>query len=925
MLPAAPSAMFMAFPVSTPELTPSSVLPRLSSYRAPVAALDSIPISHLTPDQQSQFRALSYEFADIFAEDSNFFGRTSVSQHRIPLYKEMPVKQRDRFFAPTKSLFLEAEIERLLALGVIRPSESPWASQVVIVDKPGGDMRLCVDYRLLNEQTIPDAYPLPRIDDLLHELNGSKYYTSLDLTSGFWQVEMDPDDAAKTAFRALGELYEFTVMPFGLENAPATFQRLMNKVLKPVRHCAGVYIDDVLVRSPTWEQHLQDLRDVFTCLRKAGLRLSIKKCYFGEPHVRFLGFIISESGISPDKSKVQAMEDFPTPNSVKQLRSFLGTTGFYRRFIENYSKIVNPLNALLAKNRPFEWTDRQQRAFDELKKHMVSAPILGHPDLNKPFTLYTDASYLGLGAILGQKDEQGRERVIEYASRTLNKHELNYAPTELECLGVVWAVNKFAKYLCIQKFDVYTDHQALTSLLNKKHTNNKFIRWVLQLQEFNFNTLYRKGSDNRADSLSRAYEVTPAMFAAFTANAKQKPSKEVTVLGIKYRETPKGLRRIPSPEDIPMLLQDYHADPACGHFKIGATSKRIKERFWWPNMDADIRNYVQACDPCQRKDPPQITHELHPIPVGGGPFNRWGIDIMGPLPAASNGGRYIIVAIDYFTKWPEARVLDNIRSETVAQFIFEDVICRFGVPKVIQTDNGKSFNNRLIHAMTERFGTRYSQVIAYHPQSNGLVERFNRTLGTALAKFVQAHTASWDKFVMAVLMAYRLSVQSSTRFSPYRLCFGLNGRLPVDLTWLTDEIDPDKDKPETLIGRAVQILSRLEPDRFQALENIKKAQEKQKKFHDRPIAEPITYKEGDKVLVLDSEKLKRHDAKLLPKWLGPYSIRRALRNNTYIIYDQDDRPYHRSVHGDQLKLYKELPYAPVQVILDPATDIPATK
>jgi hypothetical protein len=910
--------MYVGFsaPVSSPSppLVPPS--PPRSSYRAPPAALASISVSHLTPDQQSQFRALADEFADVFAEDSNFFGRTSVTQHRIHMHKEIPVRQKDRFFSPTQKLFIEAEIDRLLKLGVIRPSESPWASQPVLVPKPGGDVRFCIDFRELNAQTIPDAYPLPSTNALLHELHGSKYYTSLDLTSGFWQVEMHPDDAYKTGFRALGELYEFAVMPFGLENAPATFQRLMNKVLKPVRHCAGVYIDDVLIRSPTWEQHLKDLRDVFTCLRNAGLRLNIPKCYFGKPEVRFLGFIVSQDGINPDPSKVQAMQQFPPPTTVKQLRTFLGTTGFYRRFIEGYSRITNPLTALLIKDRTFVWNDRHQRAFDTLKQHMTSAPVLAHPDLNSPFILHTDASYLGLGAILGQKDEFGREHIIEFASRTLNKHELNYAPTELECLGVIWAVQKFKQYLCVQRFDIFTDHQALTSLLNKKHTNNKFIRWVLLLQELNFIVHYRKGAENRADALSRAYDVTPALFAAFAAE-RAAPIKEKEVQGIKYRSTPSGSKRILLPDEVQTVLRTCHSDPTSGHFKIGATTKKIKQKFWWPNMDADIRDFVQSCDPCQRKDPPQTTHEMHPIPVYG-PFDYWGIDCMGPLPATEDGSRYIIVAIDYFTKMVEARALDNIRAPAVAKFIFEEILSRYLIPMTIQTDNGKSFHNNLIRAMTERFGIRYAQTLSYRPQSNGLVERFNRTLGTALAKYVQEDPRTWDRYLHGVLWAYRSTVQSSTKFSPYELCYGLKGRQPVDLDFGTPEIAPDKDKPKTVLDRAGHILWHVAPARFAAYENIQKAQAKQKKYHDRPI-EPMVFQEGDKVLVLQPELLKRHDAKFRPKWLGPYIVRRVLRHNTYVVHDMDNQPYHRSVHGDQLKLYKEQS-SPVQVLITQDND-----
>ena len=298
-----------------------------------------------------------------------------------------------------------------------------------------------------------------------------------------------------------------------------------------------------------------------------------------------------------------------------------------------------------------------------------------------------------------------------------------------------------------------------------------------------------------------------------------------------------------------------------------------------------------------------------------GPFDRWGIDIKGPLPGTVTGMRYIIMAIDYFTKWPEARVTDNIRAPTVARFLFEDVICRYGVPKGIQTDNGKSFNCQLLQELTDRFGIRFDTSIPYHPESNGLVERFNRTLGTALSKFVQEEDRTWDRYVQSVLFAYRTTVQSSTRFSPFRLCYGLNGRLPIDLEWGTDQTDPNKDTPKTILDRAAQILCKLEPDRMAATRNLKMAQAKQKKFHDRH-SKPIKFAKDDKVFVWLSERVGRHDYKLKPKWAGPLKIEKVLPHSTFLLRWLNNTPYHRPVHGNQLKLYKDQLFHPLVIIED---------
>ena len=352
--------------------------------------------------------------------------------------------------------------------------------------------------------TIRDAYPLPLIDDLLDRAQGAQFYSLLDLQSGYWQVRMAKKDLDKTAFITHQGLFQFKVMPFKLTNAPPTFQRLMNTVLRDfLRKCVAVFVDDVCVYSKTWEQHLLDLQAVFEALQNAGLRLNLKKCHFCRPEVAFLGFIVSAEGTKSDPAKVQDMIQFPRPKDLHGVRSFLGTLSYYRRFIQDFSKKAQPLHLLTKKKIAFHWGPRQEKAFQELKNEMTKAPILITPDLSKPFTLHTDASYLGFGAVLGQKDDQGREHVIAYASRSLKREELNYQVTELECAGLVWAVDHFHHYLSGSTFNLYTDHRALTWLFKNRARKRKFERWILQLQEYDYNIHYQKGKDNRADFLFR--------------------------------------------------------------------------------------------------------------------------------------------------------------------------------------------------------------------------------------------------------------------------------------------------------------------------------------------------------------------------------------------------------------------------------------
>ena len=397
-------------------------------------------------------------------------------------------------------------VEDMLTQNVIQLSHSPWASPVVLVKKKDGSMRFCVDYRCLNSVTKRDVHPLPRIDDTLDVLSGARYFTTLDLASGYWQVAMDPNDKEKTAFITHSGLFEFSVMPFGLCNAPATFQRLMETVLEGLaRKQCFVYYDDILVISSTWEEHLQNLELVIERLKKAGLRLKPKKCAFARQKVTYLGHVISEAGISVDPTKIEKIQSYPIPVGLKPLRQFLGVASYYRRFTPQFSKIAEPLYALTRKNTPFVWTSSCQAAFEKLKELLITPLTLAFPNFELPFILETDASGVGLGAVLSQQQGSGPTscRPIAYASRTLQKHERNYGISELEALAVVWATKYFHAYLYGHQRKVFTDHSALKSLLNTPHPSGKLARWGLALQELDLQIEYCPGKQNAvADALS---------------------------------------------------------------------------------------------------------------------------------------------------------------------------------------------------------------------------------------------------------------------------------------------------------------------------------------------------------------------------------------------------------------------------------------
>ncbi len=480
--------------------------------------LDRVQIGG-TPVQQAELRALLREYADVFAVCDEDLGYTDRVKHEIPVTDDVPVAQAYRRIPPNQFEEVREHITGLLKKGIIKESSSPYASPVVLVRKTDGSLRLCVDYRKLNSKTQRDAFPLPRIDESLDALCHAQVFSTIDLASGYHQVAMHEKDQYKTAFVTPFGLYEYVRMPFGLCNAPATFQRLMQAVMGDlVFQMVLVYLDDLLVYSSTFEAHLSRLETVLCRLREAGLKIKVEKCHFLQAEVRFLGHQVSAQGVGPDPDKLSAVVQWPVPSTVKQLRSFLGFCSYYRRFIAGFSKVAGPLhdvvNLCTKKGRGYQcdklfqdsWTSECQQAFEHLKKELTCAPVLGYADFSLPFVLETDASNLGLGAVLYQLQD-GRKKVIAYASRRLRgaeRNDRNYSSMKLELLALRWAVvEKFRGYLLGSRFTILTDSNPLCHL-NTAKLGAVEQRWAAQLAVFNFEICYRPGRCNTAaDALSR--------------------------------------------------------------------------------------------------------------------------------------------------------------------------------------------------------------------------------------------------------------------------------------------------------------------------------------------------------------------------------------------------------------------------------------
>ena len=444
------------------------------------------------------------KFRHIFAFNDNELGRTNLVEHSVDTGDSKPIHVRPYRIPHSQRKSLENQIESMCANGIIRPSKSPYSAPIVLVPKKDGKVRMCIDFRKINEVTKKDVYPLPRIDDMLDALNKSKYFSVLDLCQGYHQVPIRECDKEKTAFSFFGGHYEYNYMPFGLCNSAPTFQRLMDSVLSGLLwNTCLVYIDDVIVFSESISDHVKRLEEVFERFESAGWKLKAQKCFFGNTEVAFLGHRISADGISPDTEKVRAIYDFPKPTNVSELRSFIGLISYYRKFIKNFANKAAPLHKLLKKGVKFTWDSECESAFQEFKVVLTSYPILRYPDFSLPFVLYTDACDTGIGAVLAQNGPDG-ERTIAYASRSLKPNERNYAVIEKEALAIVWSVKYFRHYLFGRQFTVITDHNPLKWLMSIKDPAGRLARWSLTLQEYDITIQHRPGKVHQnADALSR--------------------------------------------------------------------------------------------------------------------------------------------------------------------------------------------------------------------------------------------------------------------------------------------------------------------------------------------------------------------------------------------------------------------------------------
>ena len=461
-----------------------------------------VKVSHLSKTEQQDVKEILSEFNHLFPDIPT---RTNQLYHDVNVGNAQPIKQHSYRLNPEKQKYLQKEIQYLLENDLIESSKSNWSSPCILVPKPDGSYRLCTDYRKVNTVTKTDTYPIPRIDDCIDKIGNARYVSKFDLLKGFWQVPLTERAKEISAFVTPDGLFQYKVMPFGMKNSPATFQRLINQVISGLTGC-DAYIDDVIVYSETWSEHVEIMYKLFEKLSDAKLTVNLCKCEFGKATVTFLGHVVGQGNVKPVVAKVKAICEFPVPKGKKQLMRFLGMAGYYRKFCPNFSTIAEPLTRLLSKRVKFIWSPECEIAFQKLKAILESSPVLAAPNFSKPFKLVVDASEVASGSALLQEDEVGVDHPVCYFSKKFNKSQLNYSTIEKECLALVLAIQHFEVYLSSSSLPicVFSDHNPLVFINKMKNSNQRLLRWSLMLQEYNIEVRHIRGKDNViADCLSR--------------------------------------------------------------------------------------------------------------------------------------------------------------------------------------------------------------------------------------------------------------------------------------------------------------------------------------------------------------------------------------------------------------------------------------
>lgn len=866
----------------------------------------------LNIEQEEEINRLKRSYQDVLTDR---IGHTDLYTLDIRLKDRTPIRRAPYTLNPTKAQHMSDHINKLINKGIIEKCISPYASPAFLINKKDGTPRLCVDYRQLNKKIVFDAFPSPKTEDIFMTLHGSTVFSSIDLTSAFYQIPLAERSKNITAFVTPHGQYRFTHVPFGLAVSPSSLNRIVADLFGDLRYKFVLpYFDDLLIYSSNIEEHIKHLSIVLDRLRNAGLTANPEKSIFAMSRLRFLGHIISSEGVHVDLEKVQAIQKLEPPKNIKQLRSFLGMTSFFSKFIPEYARIAAPLNNLKRKGVKFKFNDEQLSAFKELKEKLTIAPVLRYPNFDNRFVLRTDASDTALGAVLLQQFDDGLH-AIQYASRKLLPVEQRYTTYEKEALAMMFGLRKFQDYLLGHKFTLQVDNAALSWLSSNQRQMGKVGRWILELSKFDFDIIHIGGAINSvADALSRLYDDenkdldndnnhptndclnmlnnVPQSFVSIKQHQEHDPfcrgirqrirsGEDVNDFGIRdgvlmKRVGKNRLWRIYVPLPIRKMVTYYHHDvDMSAHPGITKTYRDIARRFWWNGLYEDIRNYVKSCELCQRC---KASNQHRGAPMFAEPptavWEKVYIDHIGPLSLTPNRNRYALVLVDAFSKWVE--IMPTLRATSDATIKkLESLWCRYGPPNAIVSDNARCFTSSTFKSHCLKFGIKRINTTPYHPAANAS-ERVNRNivagLSILLKQYVEKHSR-WDHHLQWLTFSLNNSVHEATGTSPASIFLGRELTRPLDNLW--------------------NVAKLISPERVPSPEEVSQAldasQARRKRYYDRRHPASHQFQPGQLVLqrVITPTVPGDEGKKFTPKWSTP---RRIIRFTTPVSVElQDER------------------------------------
>ena len=905
-----------------------------------------LPPSERAEAEQRTARIVK-EFADVFPDKLphiDHIGDAVNGGVKIKVAEgTQPIGRYGPRMTPADTETAGVMIKELLDLGFIQASASDWGAPMFLVDKPDGSKRMVIDYRALNSSTIRNRYPLPRVDELFDLLSGARYFSKIDLRTGYWQIKMAPDSVSKTAFTSRHGHFEWLVLPMGLTNAPAEFMKMMEDTFREqLNKSVLVFLDDILVFSRTLEEHEQHLRAALERLRAKKLYGKLSKCSFFRSEVEFLGHHIGRAGVRMVEDKVTAVERWPVPTTQKEVERFIGLAGFYRKFIKDFSSISAPLTELCGTRKKekgarappkktFRWEAEQQRAFDELRRAVVSAPCLALPDMSREFVVHTDASGYATGAVLMQKFDQGL-RPIAFLSRKMRAAERRYPVHEQELLAILNALKAWRHYLSGHRFTVWTDHQSLQYIESSQMATPRQMRWAAWLSEFDFAVRYAPGDKNVvADALSRAevddsaQEDEPLLLNALedagplpvrirrAANDDQDYAKLLQLPraqlkrkkmerdgDLLYRET--GQFVVPQSAQLRAWIMAWaHDVQGSAHRGSARMLEWIKERAWWSKMDEDVQLYCRSCEACQRSKPNLQGRQGLPMSVETPEaVGDWlSMDFVGPLPAGDSGNTAVMVVVERLSRYVffiPCKTTSSARD--VWSLLNTHVLAHTGVPRAIVSDRDTRFTSHFWEGLWEQLGAALKRSTAFHPQTDGQAERAVRTLVEALRAMIDATQDNWEDLLPHIARGFNSSVCDTTKKTPDEIFFGGKRRSALDA-----ELEHGGVRAPAKHPGAQQQSDRVKTAIQEARTHIDKAQQKQRD-------DAAKGRRAVDIVVGDEVWLSRQNMrpvgldrarKLDPLYCGPFKVARMAGTNAAELVLPANWKLHPVFNLDKLK------------------------